>query len=100
MAAVADNDVADVADHLAVDENFAGLDRLDLARAAGSQFQHVAIFEDKSGFFRHTEILGQTAMAHEVAILAVNRYEVAGPRQLEHGFQFLLAGMTRDMIFA
>ena len=38
-------------------------------------------------------------MAHEVAILAVNWHEVARSRQLEHGFQFLLAGMTRDMNF-
>ena len=97
MAAVADHDVADVADSFAVDENSADLDRFGFLRAVGGQFQDIAVFENKAVFFRNADVLGQAAMAHEMAILAVDRHEIARSGQLQHGLELFLARVTGNV---
>jgi hypothetical protein len=65
--------------------------------ATGGQFEHVAVFQDKAILRRDADFLGEPAVANQVAVLAMNRHEVARAGQLEHGFEFFLAGMPRDM---
>ena len=57
MAAVTDHDVADVADSFAVDEDFSHLDGFGFLRPASSQFQDIAIFENKTVCFGHPDVL-------------------------------------------
>ena len=45
MAAVADDDIADITDSFAIDKNFPYLDRLGFLRAVRGQFQDIAVFE-------------------------------------------------------
>ena len=97
MATIAYDDITDVTDSLAVDKNFAHLNRFGLLRAMGSQLQHIAVFEDKTIVRRYADILGELPMAHEMAIFAVNRHEITGPGEMEHSFQFFLARVTGHM---
>src|ERR1044071_4461299 len=97
MAAIANHHVADIADALAVDENFAHLDRLGLVRAVRGQLQNVAVLEQKAIGRRHAHVLSQPSVSHQVAILAVDRHEVARPGELEHRLQLFLARMAGNV---
>src|SRR5512147_1775603 len=87
MAPVADDHIADVADAFAVDEDAPDLNRLDLLRPSGGQFKDVAVIEQKAMFLRDADLLGEPAVAHQMAIFTMDRHEIARPRELQHGLQ-------------
>src|SRR6185369_9727684 len=82
MTPIPDDDVTDVAHAFAVDKNFADLNGRNFSCAMGGQFQHVAVFENKTILFRDTDVLCKPSVAHQMAILTVDRHEIARPGEL------------------
>ena len=66
-------------------------------RALGGQLQHVAVFENKAILGRYADFLGEPAIAHQVAIFAVDGHEIARPGELKHDLQLFLARVSRDV---
>ncbi len=52
---------------------------------------------NKAVFFRHAHVLGQAPVAHEMAILAVDRHEIARPGELQHRLKLFLARVTGNV---
>ena len=52
---------------------------------------------NKAIFRRDADVLGQAPMAHEVAILAVDRHKITRPGELQHGLKLFLARVTGNM---
>src|SRR5215471_1690917 len=99
MAAVANHDISDIADSLAIDEDSTDSDGRNLVRALSSQFQYITVLQNKAVCLRYAYVLCQPPMLYQMAVFTVNRNEVAWPSQLQHRFQLFLAGMPRHVNF-
>ena len=97
LLAVAQDDVADVADAEAVDEHDACLHLAVEFRRVAREFKNATVFVEKDVLLGHAEALCKLGMAHKHAVLAVHGHEVARADQIVHELQGVLAGMTRDM---
>ena len=94
LLAVAQDDVADVADAETVDEHDARLHLAVELRRIARKFKNAAVFVEEDVFRRHAEALGELGVAHEHAVFAVHRHEVARTDQIVHELQRVLAGMA------
>ena len=75
----------------------AGGDGFHDAGAGVVNLQDVAVLQYKDAVRRGAQCPGQLGMGAQMAVFAVDGYEIAGPGQVEHQFQLLLAGVAVDM---
>ena len=97
LLAVAQDDVADVADAETVDEHDARLHLAVEFRRVARELKNATVFVEKDVFLGRAEALCKLGMAHEHTVFAVNGHEVARANQIVHELQRVLAGMTRDV---
>ena len=98
MVAVAQHDVADVADAIAVHHDRPGRDGVLHRHAVGRNADILAVFGDIDVLFGDiAQVLGRLGMAFELLELAVHRQEKLRMRQRQHELLLFLAGMARDV---
>src|SRR5262245_61046359 len=97
MTAVANHDITHIADTFAIHEYTSNPDRCRFMSAVRVQLEYVAILENETVFCRQADILGEPTMAHQMAILAMDRHEITRPSELNHGLQLFLTSVTGDM---
>src|SRR4030095_4648375 len=95
--AIAQYDGADVTDPLAVDQDAAGGEPVEHARAALADLHRGAVLDQEDPLRRNAYALGQARVAEEVAVLAVHRHEVPRPSEAQHQLEILLAGVPGDV---
>src|SRR3972149_4539915 len=96
--AVAEDDVPDLADRQAVDEDVAGRDRGGPpGGAVGQELDRLAGLDDEHVLRRDAGLDRQAPMLDLHPELAVDRDEVLRLREAEHELQLFLAGVARDM---
>ena len=67
-----------------VDKHPSGLDRVGLKRALTVDFQDLAVFQQKDLVRLNPDLTGQSRVADQMAVFAVDGNEVARPDQVEH----------------
>src|SRR6266511_5236590 len=80
-APVAQHRVADVADAETVDEHHARADLPSSPDPAAVQLEHVAVLADEHAIARDAGLHLQAGVLGEMAVLAVDRHEMAGPQR-------------------
>src|SRR5262249_26172657 len=97
MATVPEDDVPDLADPLAVDENPPGSDPVTAPGSVGVQLEHVTILEQVTALGRDPDLGREADVSHQMAILAVHGHEVPRADEIEHQLQLFLRGMSGDV---
>ena len=99
LLAVTDDDVADIANAEAVDEDAAGIDMARLMAGTVRELKDLAVVADEDVVLGDAHHDGQVTVGLEHTVFAVDRDEILRLDQFQHEFQFFLAGMARYVDF-
>ena len=61
------------------------------------KFQNLPVLADEDVFLRHSKFLRQFRVFYQMAVFSVNRHEKFRPDKIMNEFDFLLAGMARNV---
>ena len=97
LLAVAQHEAFRVADLGAVDEHHAGRDLVDDLAVVGLELEHVAVLEDEDVLVGHARLAGQLGVLVLHAVLAVDRDQEPGSREVQHHLEVFLGGVAADV---
>ena len=97
LTAVAQYDVAYVADTQAVNQHLACRHLAVNGNAALGQLDNTAVFTDNNVVCRHAEGFSQISMLNQVTVFTMHRHEETRTHQIVHHLDFLLAGVAGNV---
>ena len=84
MTAVAQDDVAHIADTETVNHDHAGLHATDNLPLLFRKLENLPVLADEDILLRHTKLTGKTCMLHEMMVLAVHGHKELRTHKIVH----------------
>ena len=97
MPSVAQDDVSDVADTVAVNEDTSGRHGTVELCTVFVKLQHASDFRNENVIGRHAHRFGKHLVCAEVTVFAVDRHEILRAEQRMHHLDLFLAGVTGNV---